>query len=758
MDDDTAGTTVSPINMTIGEPNVTGAFTIALTSEPIATVTVNLFSTNNNECSVPGNVKLNSTNWRTGAKVVVTPVDDDIDDETQHCTIQTTAISAGDPNYNAIAVANVNVAVTDDEVAGVVVSPSALVIGEPNGSSTFSITLTSEPTQTVTVNLHSDDLSECSVPATAVLNAANWNTGVFVSVQAADDQIDDADQLCTVDTTVTSTDGDYAGIAATDVAVTVQDDSDTAGIVVSATALTVSEPSTTARFTVTLTSEPLAAVAVNFLPDDGSECRAPTAVTLSPTNWQSGIGVEVSAVNDDVDDGTQLCTLQTTATSSDGLYNGMAVDDVAVTVQDEDVAGMVQSTLALTVTEPTGVGHYTITLTSEPVAAVVVNLVSDDTTACTVPASVALDATNWRGGVAVPVSAVNDDVDDDIQICGIQSTVSSNDPLYHSSALAAVATTVLDEDVAGVVVAPAALSINELAGQAPFTVSLTSEPTAPVVVALTSADAGECAVPANVTLDAGNWRAGLPVQVTAVDDFKVDGDQACVVTTDATSQDAKYHQIVVTDVTATVVDDDSFAVRFAPSTPVVREPDTQSEVLVRLGSQPAAAVALTFSTNNPDECVVTASATLDPANWREGVPVTVTAVDDTVDDGPQTCVIATTASSSDSDYNNLAVAALAVTVEDNDRVTMDVTLQASTETVEIGDIVTYTYRVVNTGDVALTVAAVDSALGTVTFDQATIAPNATAIGKLTYQAQQRSPRPAGQFGQCDWAITRRSSN
>ena len=47
----------------------------------------------------------------------------------------------------------------------------------------------------------------------------------------------------------------------------------------------------------------------------------------------------VTGVNDDLDDGDVAYTIVTAATSTDTIYNGITVADVAVTNTDNDAAG-----------------------------------------------------------------------------------------------------------------------------------------------------------------------------------------------------------------------------------------------------------------------------------------------------------------------------------------------------------------------------------------------------------------------------------
>ena len=90
------------------------------------------------------------------------------------------------------------------------------------------------------------------------------------------------------------------------------------------------------------------------------------------------------------------------------------------------------------------------------------------------------------------------------------------------------------------------------------TVTLDTEPTAPVVLGVASQDPTEClAATASVTLDGGNWQTGASFQVSAVPDDTVDGDQVCVVsiTADLTTSDLSYRGLDPDDATFTVVDD-----------------------------------------------------------------------------------------------------------------------------------------------------------------------------------------------------------
>lgn len=116
---------------------------------------------------------------------------------------------------------------------------------------------------------------------------------------------------------------------------TIQND-DGPGVIVQPTTLAVSEPDTTAVFVLTLTSQPTADVVVSLTATDASECSVPASATLNVNNWQTGVTVTVTAVDDDIVDGDQLCAIELTAVSSDPIYNDILIENVDVIVADDD--------------------------------------------------------------------------------------------------------------------------------------------------------------------------------------------------------------------------------------------------------------------------------------------------------------------------------------------------------------------------------------------------------------------------------------
>lgn len=734
-DSDTAGMIVSSTALTVSEPSGTVNYQFSLNSQPVSSVVVNLTTSDPSECTVPASITLNSANWRNGLSVRVTAVDDFIIDRAQSCIINATG-SGNDSKYAGMRAAAVTATVLDNDTAGVIFTPDQTSMPEKEGSILVVTKLTSQPSAPVTINLNNDDPTECDLPGSVTLDNTNWQAGVGVTLQSVDDDLDDETKRCTIQSTVNSSDTDYQGLAVASLKLDVTDD-ETAGFVVTPNRLTVSEPNSTSDFMLALTSEPTATVTVTLTSSDLTECQGPATLKLDKNNWRTGATATVTAVDDRIADDARPCAMQMVATSSDGDYNGLPLNPLAVTVADDDRAGVTMTPGQLTVQEPDGAATFTITLTSEPTATVTIALAASDAGECTMPTQVILDQSNWEQGVAVPVNAIDDLIDDGDQSCVVQTVVSSADAHYAGIAAADVTTTVQDDgDTAGVIVGTKALTVSEPASSQSYTVVLTSEPAMPVTLTMAPANS-QCSATKSLLFTAANWQIAQIVTVTAVDDRIVDGARLCTLNTAATSGDSGYHGIAVDPVAITVQDDgDTAGVLVTPTTLDLNEPTGQSAVTFALTSQPTATVAIALTSADPSECQPASNATLDATNWQSGVTIAVAVVDDQLDDGAQPCPIQMAVTSIDPSYHQRAVEPLTFTVADNDVVAMQVTATADVTTAQLGQTIQYSYRVTNTGDVTLTLAALDTHAGVISFTPQTVAPRAVAQGSGQYVVRE----------------------
>src|SRR5204862_491434 len=146
-----AGVTVAPTTrLTTTEAGGTAPFTVVLNTQPAADVTIALTSSDTTEGTVsPASLVFTPVNWATAQTATVTGVNDAVVDGTITYTIVTAATS-GDPSYQGIVVADVTVSNTDNDAAGVTVTPTTgLTTTEAGGTGSSTVGTTAKPTADV---------------------------------------------------------------------------------------------------------------------------------------------------------------------------------------------------------------------------------------------------------------------------------------------------------------------------------------------------------------------------------------------------------------------------------------------------------------------------------------------------------------------------------------------------------------------------------------------------------------------------------
>lgn len=681
-DDDAAGIMISPTaGLSTTEFGGTATFSVQLQSEPTAAVAISISSSDATEGSVaPAMLTFTSGSWNLAQVVTVTGVNDaETDGNIAYAAITAAAVST-DASYAGLDPSDVALTNVDDEVAGVVVSPSAgLHTTESGGSAMFALSLAAQPTSDVSVSFASSDASEGTVsPASVTFTTLDWNVPQPVVVTGVADEIDDGDvDYMIVTGAAVSADGAYAGMAVSDVAVT-NDDDDDAGVSVAPTSgLTTTEAGGTATFTVVLDSQPTAGVSIALSSSNLSEGTvSPGSVTFTTMNWNVPQTVTATGVNDTIVDGDVPFTIVTgAAVSADPLYSGRSVDDVAVTNADNDMAGVtVSPTSGLLTTEAGGTAMFSVVLDAQPSASVVISLASSNTLEGTVtPASVTFTALDWSTPQVITVTGVNDPYDDgDVAYSVVTGATVSGDASFNALAVADVSITNSDNDTASVTVSPTSgLTTTEVGATAMFTVVLTAQPAADVVIGVSSGDATEgTASPASLTFTSVNWNIAQTVVVTGVDDLLDDGNVAySVITAAGSSADAAYNGLAVSDVSLTNTDNDTAGVTLSSASPhwTGEDGETSSFTVVLL-AQPASDVTIALSSSNPAEGAPDQPLlTFTNANWNTPQTVTIASVQDLVIDGDVAYTIVTGATmSSDAAFNGLAVADVTVTGRDDD--------------------------------------------------------------------------------------------
>lgn len=231
--------------------------------------------------------------------------------------------------------------------------------------------------------------------------------------------------------------------------------------------------------------------------------------------------------------------------------------------------------------------------------------------------------------------------------------------------------------VPGVTVEPTSnISTSEDATTATFSVRLDTEPTADVNINITIDDVTEGTInPANLitlTFDDTNWNVNQSVTVTGVDDGDIDGPQTyTAVTSPVVTADTDYMGINPSDVTLTNTDNEVFIPAGITVTPIngltTSENATSTTFSVSLDTMPAADVTIGLSSMDTTEGTVSPTSLVFTNADFNAKTVTVTGVDDGIQDGPITYMVVTAAAvSADPDYSALDASDVSVTNIDNE--------------------------------------------------------------------------------------------
>ena len=720
QDDDSAGISVSSTALTVTEANGLNHsrnIRVRLTSAPTSDVILHFTSSDTNSVTIsPSTLTFTNGNWSSLQSIVVTGVNDDID---QGSTVSTNKISiitgVVDPLSDAaftpmsVTVSPVTITVTDNDTAALVLSSSVLVTTEAGSSALLSVRLATEPVNPVTVTITGLDATEGSL-STSTLNftALNWATVQNVIITGVDDQVEDGNISYNLTLTASSTDALYAGKTGTVTIINTDDDTagveilDGLGSALLTSTLTTTEIGGTAQFSMRLKSQPTGNVTISLVSSNTAEGTiSPSSLTFTSVNWNDATVhvVTITGQSDLQDDGNITYSIVTEAASSaDPLYNTLNAADVTVINTDNiatNRAGFTLSTASLTITEAAGAGHsatFTVMLTSQPANNVTIFLASSDTTEGTVsPSVLTFTSSNWNVAQTATVTAEDDIISDGPQSFSVVTTAASGDPKYNlgDDGVSDVTVTTTDNEVPALTVTPLILTTTEASGgsrTATFSINLACQPTVPVTVNLAitpgSNDGTEGTLSTSaLTFSASTWFVPQFVTVTGVDDDVNDGDKSYSVV--ATANGAEYASVTAT-IAVTNTDDDSPGVVVTPiSGLTTTEIGGTANFTVRLTSQPLSDVTITVISNNNAEGIVATGGvplvlTFTAGNWDQTQTVIVTGVDDVLVDGDVAYQITAAATSSDGDYHGFAITSVSVTNTDDETLNLPPVAVAST--------------------------------------------------------------------------------
>jgi len=719
-----------PTKLRTSEDGTTATFSLALNSRPSDQVIITLTSSMPAEGVVsPAALIFTPDNWRSPQIISVKGVNDDVQDGSPLFYVTSGMAMSSDPGY-ALDPPDVQVTNTDNDSAGVSVelvkgvdpSNKNQLVTEEKGSTTatFTVKLTSQPTDDVTIPLSNSNPKESTLWSSSLtFTPLNYGSPQTVTISGVDDKIVDGNQPYVITVgAASSQDLNFDGKFMSQVQITNIDD-DTPGVIVSPlSGLTTNEDGKSDSFTIRLQSQPTDDVTIGVSSNNPTEGKPNVSiVTFTAVNWNANQTIVVTGQDDDgqQDGDASYKIVLEPAQSKDPNYNGKPdPPDVTLINVDNDSAGFnVTPTSGLSTSEAGGKATFTVSLNSKPVntanpgAAVNVkfSLSSSKPTEGTVsPTTLTFTDANWRSPQTVTITGIDDQVADGPQPYVITlSLASSTDQNYNAHKPSDVSVTNTDDDSARLIITPTpsltpAITTEQSNGKSTFTVVLGSLPTADVTFTVTSLDTTEGTVsPATLKFTPSNGKTPQTVTVTGVNDDLADGDQQYTVRlSNGTSQDPNYGGKFGLDLPFVNVDEDQTGLVIdAPASLTTTENHAGTATFtVKLRSQPTDSVSIGVSSSNTGEGKVSpAMLVFTPDNWSSAQTVTITGVQDEVADGPQTYQVKlANASSADPKYDGKFATQLDVQNIDDDVPGYVVSADPMLQTTESGGTATFSVK------------------------------------------------------------------
>jgi hypothetical protein len=313
---------------------------------------------------------------------------------------------------------------------------------ELGGTASFTVALSSQPTDKVKIGLSSSDTTEGTIATGSLtFNKGNWNSPKTVTVTGVDDFILDGNAPYNIVLgPITSGDPLYDGLPEESVAVTNLDD-ETAGLTIVPTSpMQTTEAGDPASFNVALSSQPLDTVTVSLISDTPTEgiISLPVIPTLTFTtvNWNIPQPVTVTGVDDSiVDNNVPYNIILNPDSLNDTIYQALPDENVALTNVDRLSVG---TPTQMYTTESGGTATFSVALSSQPTQNVEVAISSDTPTEGIItspptPSTLTFTPTDWNIPQPFTVSGVSDCLDDGDRSYSLTFSSTSLDPIFNKT-------------------------------------------------------------------------------------------------------------------------------------------------------------------------------------------------------------------------------------------------------------------------------------------------------------------------------------
>ncbi|MDQ6962421.1 MAG: hypothetical protein Q9M28_07845, partial [Mariprofundaceae bacterium] len=503
-------------------------------------------------------------------------------------------------------------------------------------------------TANVVVDVYSTNLQEIiTSPTQAQLTFTpiDWDKPQNVAIAGVDDPYTDGPQSVDLYAQVNTASGGYSVMDFYTVAVT-NTDNDVAGVSMTLPTNNTDETGLTSTVNVTLTTPPAVGttVVVDVYSMNSAEVTtAPAQLSFTSDTYSVVQTVTLTGVDDPYADGNQNVDIYARVNADMGGYLTTDFYSVVATNNDNEVAGITTTTISNNTSEGGATASFAAVLDSQPMASVVLDIYSGNTSEVQVDAGysqITFTQANWNIAQTVPVYGVDDPYTDGLQSTNIYANVNTSIGGYNTNILVAIAVSNTDNDVAGIIMDPPVSNTTEnLSGTTTVDVRLAVPPIVgtTVLVDVYSMNSAEISVTSQLSFTSDTYAVAQTVTLTGVDDPYTDGDQNVDIYARVNADMGGYLTTDFYSVVVTNIDNDVAGVSMTLPTRNTTEAGITSTVNVTLTTAPVVGttVLVDVYSMNSAEVSVASQLSFTSDTYAIAQTVTLTGVDDPYTDGDQ---------------------------------------------------------------------------------------------------------------------------
>nr|WP_319401544.1 Calx-beta domain-containing protein [uncultured Carboxylicivirga sp.] len=334
-DNETPNLVLSASELSINEGS-DDIITILLTSKPTSSVTINLSSNNEDAVSLSNTqITFDNSNWNIAQTLTINTLEDDnVVDESVIITASVAAES--DVNYVNLAPKTINVSVTDNDTADLLISVSTIEMSEDENKD-FTVGLSAQPTQDVTVLVNNSNTNAATTSAnTLTFTSSNWDTPQSITIDAnIDNDTNNETVKITLGIDSNNSDPDFTSIGDKTVMLYITDD-DVPAYSISINEINVTEGNNDS-FTISMATKPSSTVSFNITSNNENSTELqPSSVSFTTDTWNTPQSIKVTALQDNNFISETVTITVKVNSSSDLDYRYLANQIITVNIADND--------------------------------------------------------------------------------------------------------------------------------------------------------------------------------------------------------------------------------------------------------------------------------------------------------------------------------------------------------------------------------------------------------------------------------------